>query len=113
MIWTDMRFIVSQKMAKLNILTNIQASDEAIATTEADWTRSLADSTMLDVTLYFARFVYASRLQGYAIQFTVAAYRGRAIRSIRERIAAPTEGLNNDLLAAILVISVLDVSIAY
>jgi hypothetical protein len=98
-------------MAKLNILTNIEHSDEAVTATEANWNRSLADPTMLDVTLYFARLVYTFRMQGYAVQFAITAYRGRAIRSIRERVGAPTERLNDELLAAILVISVLDVSV--
>ena len=100
---------VTQAMEKLHCLTNIPASDTALAVIQSDWACFLPDPTMLDVSLYFARQVYAARLQHHAIEFAVDAYKGRAIRSVRERLNDGPNGLSDSLVAAILILTVLDV----
>lgn len=99
-------------MGKLHLVTNIPASDTALAVMQSDWARFLPDPTMLDVSLYFARYVYAARLQHHAVQFVVDAYKGRAIRSVRERLNDGINGLSDSLVAAILILTVLDVRLA-
>lgn len=96
-------------MAKLHLTTDIPASDAVSAAEESDWSRLLPDPVMLDATLYFAREVYAQRLQSHAMHFVAEAYKGKAIRSVKERLDDGATGLNESLIAAILILSVLDV----
>lgn len=96
-------------MGKLHLVANIPASDTALAVTQSDWARFLPDPTMLDVSLCFARQVYAARLQHHALQFFADTYKGRAIRSVRERLNGGPNGLGDSLVAAILILTVLDV----
>lgn len=67
---------------------------------------------MLDVSLYFAMHVYAARRQQHAIRFVVDTYKGRAIRSVRERLDYGAKGLSDSLVAAILILTILDVCLA-
>lgn len=67
---------------------------------------------MLDVTRYFARRVYTARLQHHAAHFLADAYRDRAIRSVRERLNDGSNGLSDSLVAAVLILSILDVRLA-
>ena len=76
---------------------------------QSDWARFLPDPTMLDVSLCFARHVYAARLERHAVSFVVDAYKSRAIRSVRKRINDGPKDLSDSLIAAILILSVLDV----
>jgi len=79
---------------------------------QSDWARFLPDPTMLDVSLYFARHVYAARRQHHAVQFVVDTYKGRAIRSVRERLNYGSSSLSDSLIAAVLILTVLDVCLA-
>lgn len=94
-----------QAIGRLHLVINIP--DHDLAMKESDWTRFLPDPTMLNVSLHFARHLYAARLQRHAVEFMVDAYRGSAIRSVREHINA---GITDSLIAAILILSVIDVS---
>ncbi|KAK2767464.1 hypothetical protein FQN54_003620 [Arachnomyces sp. PD_36] len=99
---------LTQAMGRLHLLTNVPASDTASAVMQSDWARFLPDPTMLDVSLYFARLVYTERLRLHAAQFTVDAYKGRAIRSVREHLNGGPKGLSDSLIAAVLVLTVMD-----
>lgn len=99
-------------MQKLHLVTNIPASDNALAVMQSDWARFLPDPTMLDVSLYWARNLYATRLQHRAVQFVVDTYKGRAIRSVRERLNEGSDSLSDSLVAAVLILTVLDVRLA-
>jgi hypothetical protein len=96
-------------MGKLHLVPNIPAFDTALAVMKSDWAHFLPDPTMLDVSLYFAGHVYAARRQHHAVQFIVDEYKGRAIRSVRERLNDGSNGLSDGLIAAILILTVLDV----
>lgn len=100
-------------MEKLHLVTYIPKSDTAFAVTHSDWARFLPDPTMLDVSVYFARHVYAARKQHRSVQLTLDAYKGRAIRSVRERLDYGSHGVTDSLVAAILILTVLDVSLSY
>jgi hypothetical protein len=104
--------IVTQAMGKLHLVTNIPALDTALVVMQSDWARFLPDPTMLDVSLYFAGQVYAARRQHHGVQFVVDANKGRAIRSVRERLNDGPNGLSDSLVAAILILTVLDVCLA-
>ncbi|RDW73579.1 hypothetical protein BP6252_07486 [Coleophoma cylindrospora] len=99
---------LTQAMEKLHLVTNIPASDTTLAVMQSDWARFLPDPTMLDVSLYFARHVYAARRHYHAAQFVVDTYKGKAIRSVRERLNDGYNGLSDSLVAAILILTVLD-----
>lgn len=99
-------------MQKLHLVTDIPVSDTASAVMQSDWARFLPDPTIIDVSLYWARHVYAARLQHQAGQFIVDAYKGRAIRSVRERLNDGSDSLSDSLIAAILILTVLDVRLA-
>jgi hypothetical protein len=98
-------------MGKLFLDTDISASNSSLAVMQSDWACFLPDPTMLDVSLYFARHVYATRLQHHAIQFAIDASKGRALRSVRERLNDGSNGLSDSLVAAILILTVIDVRI--
>lgn len=95
-------------MQKLHLLTDIPESDTAFAVIHSDWARFLPDPVMLDVSLYFARHVYAAR-QHRSVQFILDTYKGKAIQSVRERLNYGSEGVTDSLVAAILILTVLDV----
>ncbi|KAK5089758.1 hypothetical protein LTR70_006600 [Exophiala xenobiotica] len=103
---------LTRAMQKLHLVTNIPASDTALAVMQSDWARFLPDPTMLDVSLYWARNLYATRLQHRAVQFVVDTYKGRAIRSVRERLNDGSDSLTDSLVAAVLILTVLDVRLA-
>jgi len=96
-------------MGNLRLAVNIPLSDTALARMPSDWTHLLPDPTMFDVSLYLAGHVYAARLQRQAIQFIVDSYQGRAIRSVRHNLAKMSNGLSDSLVAAILILTVIDV----
>ena len=102
-------------MGNLHLVPNIQASNTALAVMQSDWAHFLSDPTMLDVSLYFASHVHAARRQYRAIyinQTVVDTYKGKAIKSVRERLGRGFNGLNDSFIAAILVLTVLDVRVA-
>lgn len=101
--------IVTQAMEKLHLITNLPESDTALAVMKSDWARFLPDPTMLDVSLYFARHVHAARLQDHVI---LDKHKGRAIRSVRERLNYGIDGLSDSLIAAILILTVVDVRLS-
>lgn len=65
---------------------------------------------MQDVSLYFARHVYASRRHNQQVQLILDTYKGRAIQSVRQRLDYGSDGLSDSLVAAILILTVADVS---
>jgi hypothetical protein len=101
-----------QAMERLHLVPDIPELDAAFALKESDWARFLPDPTMLDVSVYFARHVYASRQQNQAVQVILDTYKGKAIRSVRQRLNYGSEGLNDSLVAAILILTVADVGIS-
>jgi hypothetical protein len=98
-------------MERLHLISSAVGLDPETAVKQSDWARFLPDPTMLDVSLYFARHVYAERQQRFLTNFLVDAYKGRALRSLRKRIEHNTLELSDSLVAAILTLSVLDVGI--
>ncbi|RDL35887.1 uncharacterized protein BP5553_06499 [Venustampulla echinocandica] len=52
---------LTQAMGKLHLVTNMPALDTSLAVMQSDWAHFLPDPTMLDVSLYFAGYVYAAR----------------------------------------------------
>lgn len=96
-------------MERLHLVTDIPASDAALAVIQSEWALLLPDRTMLDVSLYFARHVYAARLQRHAIQLALDAHKDKAIRSVRERLTDGFYGISDSLVAAILILTVLEV----
>ncbi len=96
-------------MGRLHLVIDTPIPDAALVMMHSDWARFLPDPTMLDVSLYFSRRVYAARLQHHAMQFLVDVYKGRAIRSVRKRLSDGPPDLNDSLIASILILSVLDV----
>lgn len=103
------RCVVTKAMEKLHLVTDIPESDTALAVIQSDWARFLPDPTMLDVSLYFARHVYAARRQHRSVQFILDTYKGKAIQSVRERLNNGPEGVTDSVVAAILILTVLDV----
>lgn len=101
--------IVTQAMQKLYLVADIPESDTAFAPTHSDWARYLRDPTMLDVSLYFARHVYAARQQNQSVQLIVDTYKGKAIRSVRERLNCGSDGVTDSLVAAIITLVIIDV----
>lgn len=101
--------VVAQAMGKLHLVVNIPVSDTTLVTMHSDWVGLLPDPTMLDVSLYLAGHVYAARLQRQAVQFIVDTYQGRAIRSVRKHLTDMSNGLSDSLVAAILILTVIDV----
>lgn len=99
-------------MQRLHLIADVPASGTALTVMQSDWASFLPDPTMLDVTLYFARHVYAARLQHHALELTVQTYKGRALRSVRQRIANVSNGLSDGLIAAIIILTVLDVGLS-
>ncbi|KAK2613113.1 hypothetical protein N8I77_000042 [Diaporthe amygdali] len=99
---------LTQAMEKLLLVTDIPETDTAFAVMQSDWARSLHDPTMLDVSLYFARHVYAARRQNRAVQLILDTYKGKAIQSVRERLDYGSDGINDSVVAAILVFIVLN-----
>lgn len=99
-------------MEKLLLVTDIPETDTAFAVMQSDWARSLHDPTMLDVSLYFARHVYAARRQNRAVQLILDTYKGKAIQSVRERLDYGSDGINDSVVAAILVFIVLNVRLS-
>lgn len=104
--------IVMQAMGHLHLAPNSPASDATLSVMQSDWARFLFDPTMLDVSLCFARHVYAARLQHHAIQLVVGGCKGRALRSVIERLKEGSKGLNDSFVAAVLMLTVLDVRLA-
>lgn len=99
-------------MEKLHLVANLPASDTTLAVMKSDWAHFLPDPTMLDVSLYFARHVYAARLQQHAFRTVLDKYKGRALRSVRERLNHGSSGLSDSFVAAILILTVVDVRLA-
>lgn len=99
-------------MEKLHLVANLPPSDTASAVMGSDWARFLADPTMLDVSLYFGRHVYAARLQRHPFRSALDKYNGRAIRSVRERLTHGYHDLSDGLVAAILILTVVDVRLS-
>ena len=104
--------IVTQAMERLHLVADIPTSDTALAVMQSDWARFLPDSTMLDVSLYWGRHLYAARLQHHAIHLVADAYKGRAIRSVREHLNSGPNSPSDSLIAAILILTVLEVRLA-
>lgn len=96
-------------MGKLHLVTNIPELDTTLAVMRSDWVRFLPDPAMLDVSLYWAGHVYIARRQRDEVQLVVDEYKGRAIRSVRERLNDVSNGLSDSLIAAILILTILDV----
>lgn len=99
-------------MEKLHLVANLPASNTASAVMESDWARFLADPTMLDVSLYFGRQVYAARVQRHPFGSVLDKYNSRAIRSVRERLNHRNHDLSDGLVAAILILTVVDVRLS-
>lgn len=99
-------------MEKLHLVTDIPESDTAFAVIQSDWARFLPDPTMLDVSLYFARHVYAARRQHRSVQLILDTYKGKAIQSVRERLNHGPDGVTDSVVAAILILAVLDVCVS-
>jgi hypothetical protein len=97
---------VIQAIGRLHLVINIPGPVDT-SMMQSDWTRFLPDPAMLNASLHFARHFYAARLQRHAAGLMVDAYRGSAIRSVREHLNA---GISDNVIAAILILSVLDVS---
>lgn len=98
-------------MGKLHLLTDIPESDKAFAVVQSDWARFLPDPTMLDVSLYFARHVYAARTQHRSVELILDVYKGKAIQSVRERLNYGSDGVTDSLVAAIFILTILNVCI--
>ena len=98
-------------MEKLHLVTDVPESDTAFAVVQSDWARFLPDPTMLDVSLYFGRHVYAARQKHRSVQLILDAYKGKALQSVRERLNYGSEGISDSLVAAILILTVLDVRV--
>ncbi|KAJ9644239.1 hypothetical protein H2204_001590 [Knufia peltigerae] len=88
-------------------------SDAVLAMMQSDWAGFLPDPTMFEVSLYFARQFYAARRQQHTHRSMVDAYKGGAIRAVRQRLNEGLDGLSDSLIAAILILTVLDVRPAY
>ncbi|KAI7779304.1 hypothetical protein LA080_000975 [Diaporthe eres] len=99
---------LTKAMEKLHLVTDIPESDTAFAVIQSDWARFLPDPTMLDVSLYFARHVYAARRQHRSVQLILDTYKGRAIQSVRERLNHGPDGVTDSVVAAVLILAVLD-----
>ncbi|KAK6381688.1 hypothetical protein LTS17_004747 [Exophiala oligosperma] len=89
------------------------SSDAVLAMMQSDWAGFLPDPTMFEVSLYFARQFYAARRQQHTHRSMVDAYKGGAIRAVRQRLNEGLDGLSDSLIAAILILTVLDVRPAY
>lgn len=100
-------------MGKLHLDTDVPASDAVLAMMQSDWAGFLPDPTMFEVSLYFARQFYAARRQQHTHRSMVDAYKGGAIRAVRQRLNEGLDGLSDSLIAAILILTVLDVRPAY
>lgn len=96
-------------MGKLHLVTDIPESDAAFAMVQSDWARFLPDPTMLDVSLYFARHVYAARRQHRSVQRVLDVYKGKAIQSVRERLNSGSDAVTDSVVAAIFILTILDV----
>lgn len=100
-------------MGELHLVANLPASDTAsLAVMKSDWARLLPDPAMLDVSLYFARHVYAARRPRHAVRSVLGdldKYNGKAIRSVRESLSYGSNGLSDSLVAAIIILTILDV----
>ena len=99
-------------MEKLHLVADVPISDTALAVMQSDWAPFLPDTTMLDVSLYWGRHYYAARLQRHAVHLVADAYKGRAIRSVRENLISGSNSPSDSLIAAILILTVLEVRLA-
>lgn len=95
-------------MAKLQFVADDANSRDRSSKMQSYWLNSLLDPTMLDVSLYFARLVYATRAQQRARQLAVEVYQGKALRSVMKRVQKPST-LSDGLIAAVLVLTILNV----
>ena len=100
---------VTRAMERLHLVPDTPESDATFALIQSDWARFLPDPTMMDVSLYFARHVYVSRQQNQSVQLIVDTYKGKAIQSVRKRLDYGSDGLSDSLVAAILILTVVDV----
>lgn len=100
-------------MEKLHLVESVQRSDPSLAVMKSDWASFASDPAMRDVFVYFARHVFAARLHLHAVQFILDAYKVRALRSVRKHLNDGPNGVSDSLLAAILVLTVLDVGISF
>lgn len=96
-------------MQNLDLVTDFATSDVASNLINIDWTSLLLDQTMLDVSIYFAREVHAARSPHNADMLDVDLYKGNALRSMRKRVGAASEDLNDGVLAAVLLMTIADV----
>lgn len=96
-------------MQNLDLVADFATSDVASNLIKIDWMSLLLDPTMLDVSIYFAREVYAARSPHYADVLAVDLHRGNALRSMRRRVGAGLNSLNDSLLAAVLLMTIADV----
>ena len=94
-------------MGQLHLIT--KTLDTTSYAMKSEWGCFLLDPITLDVALCFARHVYAVRLQHHAYQLTAAAYKGKALRSVRKRLNDGSKGLSDSLVAAIIILTILDV----
>lgn len=101
--------IVTQAMERLHLVTDIPESEAAFALAQSDWARFLPDPTMLDVSLYFARHVNVAGKKHRAVQIVVDTYKGKAIKSVRERLNYGSEDLSDSLVAATLILMITNV----
>lgn len=76
----------------------------------SNWAQSLYDPTMLEVSLYFARLVYATHSQPHPYEVpSIDSYKTKALRSVRRRLSQGPENLGDGLMAAVVVLTILDV----
>jgi hypothetical protein len=95
-------------MERLYLVVEKPPADPAKAVMCSDWARFLPDPTMLEVSLYFARHIYAASLRNHVVRLALEAQKGLAIRSVRRRLTDGSGDLSDSLVAAILILSVLD-----
>jgi hypothetical protein len=74
------------------------------------WISLLSDPAMRNVSLYFATQVYTQRLRLHTEQFLVSAAEGNALQSLGERLNGFSGECPDSLVAAVLTLTVLDVS---
>ncbi|KIW13321.1 hypothetical protein PV08_08509 [Exophiala spinifera] len=99
---------LTHEMEKLHLDATVPASDAVLIMMKSDWACFLPEPTMFDVSLYFARLLYAARRQEHTQRLLVDAYKGRAIRAVRECLNQGLKALSDSLVAAILILTILD-----
>jgi hypothetical protein len=100
---------VVHRLGKLHLTAeDLGLEDTQLMLWKSDWVRFLAfDPMMLNVSLYFA--VYAARMRDHALSSAMEVYKGRALRSVRERLDVNSSAYSDSMIAAILLLTVTDV----